>query len=174
MATSKKKAARKKGAAVAKKGEVQPVAATTAPALFEDFDRLFEDFFRRRLRPFRWDMPTWSDLLAPFEGKTPQMDVVDRDKDLLVRAELPGVDRKDLDVSLSENTVTIKATTSREEKEEEGDYYRREISRGSYVRTVALPADVDGSKAKATFKDGVLELTLPKVGTSKRRKVKID
>lgn len=68
----------------------------------------------------------------------------------------------------------IKGNTSHEEKEERDDYYRREISRGSFTRTLALPGDVDSSKAAAKFKDGVLELTLPKVETSKRRTIKVE
>jgi len=101
------------------------------------------------------------------------VDVIDRDDEVVVKAELPGVEKKDLDVSVTETSVTIKGTTSHEEKEEKGDYYRCEISRGAYARTVALPSYVDADKAKASFKDGVLELTLPKVEKSKRRSIEI-
>jgi HSP20 family protein len=87
---------------------------------------------------------------------------------------VPGVEKKDLDISVGEDSVTIKGSTSKEEKEEKGDYYRREISRGSFIRTVALPATVDGTKAKASFKDGMLELTLPKTEKAKRHSVKLD
>ena len=92
---------------------------------------------------------------------------------MIVFAVLPGVDKKDLVVCVTENSVTIKGTTSHEEKEEKGDYYRCEISRGAYARTVALPSYVDADKAKANFKDGVLELKLPKVEKSKRRSIEI-
>ncbi|UCE88831.1 MAG: Hsp20/alpha crystallin family protein [Pseudomonadota bacterium] len=142
---------------------------------FEEMDRLFESFAPRGwMRPFRWDWPAWGDVAAPFEGKTPRVDVVDREAEILVRAELPGVDKKDLDISLTDNTVTIKASSAREEKEEKGNYYRCEISRGAFARTVALPSDVDTDSAKASFKDGVLELTLPKVERSRRRKIKVE
>jgi HSP20 family protein len=103
----------------------------------------------------------------------PKVDVIERDDEVIVKAELPGVDKKDLDVSVTENSVTIKGTTSHEEKEEKGDYYRCEISRDAYARTVALPSYVDADKAKANFKDGVLELKLPKVEKSKRRSIEI-
>ncbi|KPJ94310.1 MAG: heat-shock protein Hsp20, partial [Gammaproteobacteria bacterium SG8_11] len=76
-------------------------------------------------------------------------------------------------LTVTENTVTLKGETKKEEKEEKGNYYRCETSRGSFMRTFALPCDVDGSKAKAEFKNGVLELTLPKVEKSKRHSIKI-
>ena len=141
---------------------------------FEEMDRLFEDYFSRGwMRPFRWEWPSLGEMAKPFEGKMPKIDVIERDDEVVVKAELPGVDKKDLDVSVTENSVTIKGTTSHEEKEEKGDYYRCEISRGAYARTVALPSYVDAAKAKASFKDGVLELKLPKVEKSKRRSIEI-
>ena len=126
------------------------------------------------MHPFRWQWPSWGELPAPFEGKVPHVDVIDRDEEIVVRAEVPGVEKKDLDVSLTENTVTIKGEARREEKAEKGDYYRCEISRGAFARTVMLPSEVDADKAKASFKDGVLELTLPKIEKSKRRSIRLD
>ncbi|MDH3563080.1 MAG: Hsp20/alpha crystallin family protein, partial [Gammaproteobacteria bacterium] len=81
---------------------------------------------------------------------------------------------KDLDISVSDNTLTIKGSTRHEEKQEKGDYYRHEISTHDYNRMVALPTDVDGTKAKASFKDGMLELTLPKTGKVERHSIKLD
>ena len=66
------------------------------------------------------------------------------------------------------------ARTSAEKKEEKGDYYRREMSKGEFSRTVGLPAEVDGAKAKASFKDGLLELTLPKVKKTTKHKIKVE
>ncbi len=156
-----------------KGGEVQR-AVSRAPSPFEEMDRLFESFFSRNwLRPMRWEWPAAGELSAPFEGRLPKVDVVDRESDILVRAELPGVDKKDLDISITDNAVTIHATTSRETEEEKGEYYRREITRGSFSRTVALPAEVDADAAKASFKDGILELTVPKVEKAKRRRIEV-
>jgi HSP20 family protein len=84
--------------------------------------------------------------------------MVDRDSEIVIRAELPGVKRDDLEVTLSEHTVTIEAHTTREEKEEKEEYYRREMSRGDFQRTLTLPGGVDEAKATASFADGVLEL----------------
>lgn len=156
------------------KQELQKAEPKRALSPFEEMDRLFEDYFSRGwMRPFRWEWPSLGEMAKPFEGKMPKVDVIERDDEVVVKAELPGVDKKDLDVSVTENSVTIKGSTSHEEKEEKGDYYRCEISRGAYARTVALPSYVDADKAKASFKDGVLELKLPKVEKSKRRSIEI-
>ena len=156
------------------KQELQKAEPRRALSPFEEMDRMFEDFFPRGwMRPFRWEWPSLGEMAKPFEGKIPKVDVIDRDDEVVVKAELPGIEKKDLDVSVTETSVTIKGTTSHEEKEEKGDYYRCEISRGAYTRTVGLPSYVDADKAKATFKDGVLELTLPKVEKSKRRSIEI-
>ena len=156
------------------KQELQKAEPKRALSPFEEMDRLFEDYFSRGwMRPFRWEWPSLGEMAKPFEGKMPKVDVIDRDDEVVVKAELPGVEKKDLDVSVTETSVTIKGTTSHEEKEEKGDYYRCEISRGAYARTVALPSYVDADKAKASFKDGVLELKLPKVKKSKRRSIEI-
>ena len=142
---------------------------------FDEMDSMFEGFFPSGLwRPFRWERPAWSDMLAPFEGKLPRVDVVDRDDDILVRAEVPGVKREGLDVSMTDNNVTIKGTTAEEKEEEKGEYYRHETARGSFTRTVALPGEVDGSKARATFTDGVLEITMPKVAKARRHTVRVE
>jgi len=140
---------------------------------FEEMDRLFDSYFSRGwMRPFHF--PSFSKAAAPFEGRVPNIDLVDRDDEFLIKAELPGVDKKDLEISVSQNSVTIRGNTHHEEKEEKGDYYRCEISRGSYSRTLALPSDVDEEHSKATFKDGMLELSLPKLKKTRRHNIKVD
>jgi HSP20 family protein len=155
--------------------EVRRTEPTRALSPFEEMDRYFESLFPRGwLRPGRWEWPTLSEAATPFGGKLPKVDVVDREKEVLVRAEVPGVDKDKLDISITENTVTIKGTAHYEEKEEKGEYYRCETSQGSFARTVTLPAEVDSEHARATYKDGILELTVPKVKKSQRRTIKID
>jgi HSP20 family protein len=173
-------AVKKKAPAKAAK-EIQKAQPARALSPFEAMDRMMDQMFeshfpRGWLRPFRMEWPAMSEGMAPFEGKTPKVDVIDRDDEVVVKAELPGVDKKDVDVSVTRNTVTIKGATSHEEKEEKGHYYRCEMSRGAYARTVMLPSEVDESKAKAKFKDGVLELTLPKQekAKAKRHTVKVE
>lgn len=147
----------------------------TRPAVvhpFAELDRFFDRMFRRNW-PSLWERPAWPELFEPLEMRVPSIDVVDRDEDVLVRAELPGVDKKDIDVSLSDNLLTIRGKTSHEVKEEKENYYRCEISRGSFSRSVTLPGAVDASRVSASLKDGMLEITLPKVEGSKRRSIKI-
>jgi len=154
--------------------EIQKAAPARALSPFDEMDRMFDGFFRRgMMRPWRFEWPTFPEMALP-EMKIPKVDVVDRENEVLVKAEIPGVDKKDIDISVGEDTVTIKGETRREEKEEKGDYYRCEISHGAFSRTVALPAAIDGAKAKANFKDGVLELTLPKIEKAKRHSVKVE
>jgi len=151
------------------------VAPTKTLRAFEEMDRRFDDFFSRGwMRPFRSGHPSWSHLPAPFEGRVPQVDVVDRDDEVFVKAELSGVDKDDVEITMTDNSVTIKGSTKAEEKEEKGDYHRCEISQGSFCRTVAPPAEVDIDKAKAKFKHGVLKLTIPKVKKSARKSVKVE
>jgi HSP20 family protein len=149
----------------------------------EDMERLFEGFFGNEWpRSMQWEWPRMMRMRAPLEGqlrradvaRMPHVDVIDREADILVRAELAGVDKKDLDISVTDNTVTIKGSSRQESKEEKGDYYRCEIAQGSFARTMTLPCAVDGDKAKASFKDGMLELVLPKVEPAKRRAIKVE
>jgi len=136
-----------------------------------DVERLFDQFLTGAWRsPFRRD---WPRLSWGAEGQTPRIDVVERDDEIVVRAELPGVDKKDLDVSLTDDTVTIKASTRKESQEEKGDYHRREISTGYLSRTISLPAGVNGNACKAEFKDGLLELKIPKQEKAKRIQVDV-
>jgi HSP20 family protein len=151
----------------------------TAPAhnltQFEDMEKMFDDFFTRGwLKPWRFEWPSFSEMKWPVNGRFPNVDVIDRDDEIVVKAELPGVEKKDLEVTTTDDSVTIKGSTQREKNEEKGDYYRSEISRGEFSRTIALPATVDTGKAKASFKDGMLELVLPKTEIRKRRNISID
>lgn len=75
---------------------------------------------------------------------------------------------------MTDNSVTIKASTCYEDKEEKSNYYRSEIAQGQYSRTIGLPADVDIEQAKSSFKNGVLELTVPKLGHAQRRSIKVE
>ena len=135
----------------------------------EDMDRMFESFFPQAWRPFNIGR-----MFGEMgEGAQPRVDIVDRDAEILLRAQIPGVEKENIDVSVTDNTVTIRGETRQESKEEEGEYYRCEISRGAFSRTVALPADVDANGANASFKNGMLELKLPKVEKSKRRSIPV-
>lgn len=152
----------------------QEVQRRSAAALspWDEIDRFFEGGFPRT--PMRFGRWPWSEWTSHFESKMPAVDVIDRPDHILVRAEVPGVKKEDLDVSVSDNLVTIRATTKYEEEKEEGEYYRCEMRHGEYSRSVNLPAAVDSAEARANFKDGILELTLPKTAPSKRRTIKVE
>lgn len=159
-----------------KKGtEVEKVTPVSPLSRFDEIERMFDDFFPRGwMRPFSAFPPSWSHLPAPFEGRTPHVDVVDRENEVFVKAELPGVDKDDVEITMTDRTVTIKGSSKAEEKEEKGDYYRCEISHGAFSRTVSLPSEVDTDKAKAKFKHGVLKLTIPKVKKSEHKSIKVE
>lgn len=153
---------------------VAPQPQARGVSAFDEVDRFMERlmdsmFSRRWLRSLRPDLPAWPEL----EVRLPNVDVVDRDEDILVRAEIPGVDKKDLEISVTDNMVNIRGESRQETREENGDFFRAEISRGGFSRTISLPHNVDGGKAHAVCKDGVLEVTLPKLERAKRHTIKV-
>lgn len=109
------------------------------PSPFEEMEQWFENGLPSRWMPrMRRDWPSWEDFPTVFEGKKPSVDVINRENEILIRAEMPGVDKKDIDISATDTSVTIKGSVEHEEEEEKEDYYRREVSSGSYARTGAI------------------------------------
>ena len=154
---------------------LRPHAAEMARNPWEEMERWLERAGRPGwLSPGFWEWPPHFESLGAFRSEAPKVDVVDRDTEVVVRAELPGVAKEDLDVTATDDSVTLKAHTRHEEKEEKGEYYRREMRFGEYRRTISLPHTVNGAKARATFSDGILELKLPKVEKTSRNKVKVE
>jgi HSP20 family protein len=142
---------------------------------FDEMERVFERIFPRGwLRPLAWESPLLSEFAEPLQRGMPRVAVLDGEDNVVIRAEVPGVDKKDLEVSVNETSVAIKGKVMREAKEEKGDYYCCEIGSGEFSRTIGLPCAVDASKASAQLKDGMLELTLPKIEKAKRHAIKID
>jgi HSP20 family protein len=135
---------------------------------------MFDSFFHRGwLRPLRDAWPEWARFDEAFALSTPRVDVLDRDDEVLVRAEVPGVDKKDLHVDLSGQMLTIRGERRREEKEEKGNYFRSEIAHGAFSRTLRLPQEVAAEQVTAEFKDGVLEVHLPKTEPTEHRKIEV-
>jgi len=157
----------------AKQVQAQPVRHTAVSA-FDEIEQLFDDFMSRGgwIQPFL--RRGLSELEAPFGSRSPKVDVIDRDDEVLVKVELPGVDKDHVDVSINDNLLTIHAKTEHESKEEKGQYFRRELSRAEFQRTLRLPGAVEGDKAKASFNHGMLEIKVPKLPGAKRQKIKID
>ncbi len=139
---------------------------------YEAFERFMDSMFRRDwLRPLMWREPMF-EMLEQAERRI-SVDVIDKDDCIIVRGEMPGIDKKDIEVSMSDHLLTIKGSFGREEKEEKPHYYRREISRGSFERGVLLPENVDASKVEASLTNGVLEVTIGKAKESKRRSIEV-
>ena len=142
---------------------------------FDEMDRMFDTLFHRSwLRPFRDVWPRWSRFDETFDLGTPRVDVIDRDEEVLVRAEVPGVEKKDLEIDLTGRHLRIQGERRWEEKKEEGELVRSEIARGTFSRTIRLPEELEFDKAKADFKDGILEIHLPKTHKTERRQIKVD
>jgi HSP20 family protein len=136
-------------------------------------NRLFDDFFRDfGLFGSRWADPL---SLTPdvFGDQWPRVDMSETDKEILITAELPGVNKDDLGISVSEGRITIHGE-KKEQKEDKGkDYYRLERSYGSFQRSLSLPCEIDADKVDASFKDGVLKISLPKTEAARERIKKI-
>lgn len=152
-----------------KKPENENIVPFRPLSMFEEMERMFENFM-----PQGW-MRSHTPGLSLLDEQMPKVDVIDNDDTLLIRATLPGVKKENLEVSTTDHSLTIRGTVHEEHKEEKkGEYYRKEISSGNFLRTVSLPALVDESGISARYKDGMLEVTIPKKENEKRHTVKID
>jgi HSP20 family protein len=165
--------AKEKGKKTEKKA-IEPYRQSAWLSPFERMEDLFEDFFRRPFggRSLIPTLPRWFEEMGP----SPSIDIYEEGDDVVVKTELPGMDKKDIDVNLSENRITISGEKKKEEKVDKKNYYRLERSHGSFSRTFTLPAEVQTDKAKASFKKGILEVRIPKTEQARKRvqKLKIE
>ena len=122
--------------------------------------------------PFAWRRPPWADDGEAFEV-WPKVDVLDKNDAIVVRAEMPGIKKEDLEVTITGDRLTLEAKREFEEKEEKEDFFRSEIAYGRMFRVVPLPVEVKGDEAVAEIKDGVLEVSLPKVEAITPHSVKV-
>jgi HSP20 family protein len=131
----------------------------------DEMNRLFDSFFsgmperRRGLLEGEW---------------APSVDVAETDEEIVVTAELPGIKQEEVDISIADNVLTLKGEKKEEKEVKEKNYHRIERSYGSFQRSISLPTGVDAGKAKATYKDGILCVTVPKVEEAKPKQIKID
>jgi len=133
-------------------------------SLRESMERLFDDFFTTR-RPARALAPTvWE----------PAIELYETDTDVVFRAEMPGIDPKHVDVTVSEDTLIIKGESKAEQEQKGRSYYRREMRYGMFERSVSLPTSVQSDQAKASFKNGVLEVRVPKAERARAKTVKVE
>jgi HSP20 family protein len=128
-----------------------------------DMDRLWDSFFEGGLRRRTEGAGEW----------LPSLDVSETKNELVVKAEVPGMDPKDIDISLSDGMLTIKGEKKQEKEEKEADYHLVERSYGSFTRSVQLPKEVQSEKINASYKNGILKITLPKSEEAKKKEIKI-
>ncbi|HEX2656309.1 MAG TPA: Hsp20/alpha crystallin family protein [Xanthobacteraceae bacterium] len=142
----------------------------------QEVDRLFSDFgqsfwqapFRRSmfaLDPFRRANVPWS--------SAPAVDVTENEKEYEITAELPGMDEKDIEVTVTNHSLVIRGEKQEDKEERKKDYYLHERHFGSFERRFELPEEIDGDKIEATFKNGVLEVKLPKTADARKAEKKI-
>ncbi len=139
-------------------------------SMFEDMERMFDRYFRGL-------GPSWLPRVRfPEEIEVPRFDadIYDDGKNIILKAELPGIPKENVDIDISEDTITVAGEKEKEEKVEKKDYYRLERSHGSFTRTFSLPAHIRPDEAKATYKNGILEVKAPKKEGAKKIKVKVE
>ena len=165
-----------------KAAEEEKAVATKKPSevvsRVEDFEHWMEHFMDdmwRRPFPSLFGRDRWLPI-RPSSIRMPSLDVYEEKDSVVVKAELPGMKKEEVEVNLAAETLTIKGEKKEDKEVKEDDYYRRERSYGSFLRSVSLPCEVKSAEIKASFKDGVLEVRMPKTEEAKKKSipVKID
>ncbi len=160
-----------------KRKEEEERLARTEPgklaAPFEEVEKWFEDVLSR---PFSIFAPAWwpKTRLAEMVSVTPSVDIFREGNEIVVKAETPGMKKEDLDISITDDTVTISGEKKKQERVEKKDYFRYERSEGSFSRSFHLPEGVLTDKATAKFKDGVLEIRLPVAEEARKKRKKVN
>jgi len=151
---------------VVRKAETEGELRSSTPiaARAEEIERFFA-----RLMPRGWIRSLESERV-----RMPYVDVIDRDMDYLVLAEIPGVDKSNIEVSVNNHTLCIRGTCSLDTSDQKKDYLRSELSRGNFARNIDLPAGVDTASVMASLKDGVLEIVVPKDEHMQRHPVEVN
>jgi len=129
-------------------------------ALRREMDRLWEGFFGER-------------AFEPVEKWSPALDLAETKDNLVVTAELPGIDPKDISIDLSGDVLTVRGEKKQEKEEKEENYHLIERRYGSFTRSIRLPVKIDEEKIKASYKNGVLKIVLPKSEEVKKKEIKI-
>jgi HSP20 family protein len=136
----------------------------------QEMERLFEDFWGRPWSAFGgWPQRRLREL----EFRKPAIEISEEKDAVVIKAEIPGLKKEDLEVNLSDDILTIRGEKKQEAEKKEKGYYYSERSYGSFSRSIQLPTDVQAEKVDASFKDGVLEIRLPKTEEAKRKETKI-
>jgi len=176
---AKKVAVKKSGETKARSAAPARIGAHPFLALREQMDRMFDEFMND------WRMPSisrgvmeWEPFRSSLLGKSEvdvRFDVSETDDAIELTAELPGIDEKDVELTLSDGVLTVKGEKRADTEKKEKDYYLSERRYGSFLRSMRLPDSVDEGKIKATFEKGVLKVEMPKSAeaTAKKKKIAI-
>ncbi len=139
----------------------------------EMMNRMFEEFWGRPQRPLLSSGERGGEML-PAEYRPPSIDVVETDREVIARAEMPGLNKEDIKINLTEDRLEISAETKKEEEKKEKGYVYKEIRSGNYYRAVALPSPIDPNNAQASYKNGVLEIRMPKTEVKEKKEIKVE
>jgi len=127
--------------------------------MYDQFNQMFDNFFENS-----WMTPWDSDFGERFNGFSPRINLTERENELEVTAELPGLTEDDIDITLDRDALILKGEKKQETEDKSENHYRMERSYGRFSRTIPLPADVvDKDNVEAEFKNGILTITLPKL-----------
>ena len=121
-----------------------------------NFDKFFEDFKK-----------------GSTAGFSPAIDMYEKGNNVIIEAQLPGIDPEKVDISVENDVLTIQGKMEKKSEVEEDNYFRHEIHKGSFFRSVLLPAHVEGDKAQAEFEEGLLRVAIPKMQKSGAKKIKV-
>jgi len=140
---------------------------------FREMERRMDDMMRNPLMSIRHPLSWWR---VPTEelGWMPALEIYEKKDNYVIRAELPGMKKDEIDISVLGDTLTIKGERKAESEVKDEDYYRCEMCYGRFSRSVTLPAAVQASKVSASYNDGMLEVTLPKAAESKPKRVEVE
>ncbi len=140
----------------------------------DEFDSLLDRFFPSSLlRSFGFRAPALRSF-REMETRIPRIDIVDHEKEVKVKAEIPGFNKDEVEITLNDGLLTIQGQKKEENEAEEGDMVRSEINWNTFSRSLRLPTEVKADEAKAKFKNGILEIDIPKIQATSRQTIKID
>jgi HSP20 family protein len=129
----------------------------------DEMNRLFDDFFGRPVLKTGWTEGVWS----------PIVDISEDKENMIIKSEMPGMSKDDVKISIQDNVLTLKGEKKQEKEEKDKNYHRIERNYGSFCRSFQLPTSVKSDKVKASYKDGVLSVTLPKTEDVKPKEIPI-
>jgi HSP20 family protein len=155
------------------------------PDIFDEFRR-FEETMNRMFEEI-WGIPVNRSLLLPGERtslpalsgqieryRKPFIDIVETDKEVVATVEMPGLNKEDIKINVTEDRLEISAETKQDEEKKEKDYIYKERRSGSYYRSISLPSSIDSDNAKASYNNGVLEIKMPKTEIKKKTPLKVE